>query len=332
MIAMERSRAAPVDHRESEEAAVGDERDLRRNLHKLLNDTKERQHEIAACPFKLRQQMQEANALITRVKKPTDASLDSEVLNLLAHGGVEIVRKAAHGSIKYNIEDYIRRLKHKYVEDPENVDVTADPHAFKWGELGRSQFSAWFRPAPGTTHMLGPMDAAPPPKRTVVRQKKRKVVVGEGVRPDLLEEGDILDGDAASKETDKNMETMWKILGEQPQAKAFMIELCLNHDSFSQTVENIFSLSFLVRDGKVCLQKHPEGIVVTIAPQSSQKKQKDGQKSSKERLQFVMSLSMREWNQWRKAVSRENTLMPLRMEGGDAPGPSSADKRSKVAQ
>lgn len=331
-MAMERSRPAPVDQRESEEAAVGDERDLRRNLHKLLNDTKERQHEIASCPFKLRQQIHEANALITRVKKPTDASLDSEVLNLLAHGGVEIVRKAAHGSIKYNVEDYIRRLKHKYVDDPENVDVSAHPHAFKWEEIGRGQFSAWLRPAPGTTHMLGPMDAAPPPKRTVVRQKKRRVVVGDGVRPDLLDEGDILHGDAASKETDKNMEQMWKILGEQPQSKAFMVELCLNHDSFSQTVENIFSLSFLVRDGKVCLKKHPEGIVVTKV---SQPKHKDGQKNSKERLQFVMSLSMREWNEWRKRVSRENTLMPLRVEGdaaAAAPGPSSADKRAKVAE
>ena len=294
------------------------EQDLRRHLHKLLHDTKERQHELASDPTKLLAQMREANSLIIRVNRPTDASLDSEVMNLLAHGGLEIVRKTAQGSmVKYNVDDYVRRLRHRYVEDPElggdDEDGVAGP--VQWDVLGKEHFSMWFRPAPASHHMLGPMDAAPAAKRragTLGQRRTRRRVSGDGVRPDETDNlDDILkQSDEAGKETDRNMIEMWKILGEQPQSKAYMIELCINHDSFSQTIENIFTLSFLVRDGKVSLSKSAEGIVVTKVSSGGASQQQ--QQQAKERVQFVMTLSMGEWMEWKKRVDRKNALMPHR--------------------
>lgn len=291
--------------------------DLRRNLHKLLHDTKERQHELASDPSKLLAQMKEANSLITRVNRPTDASLDSEVMNLLAHGGLEIVRKTAQGSmVKYNIDDYVRRLRHKYVEDPDigSDEEDAVSRPVQWEVLGREQFSTWFRPAPKSSHMMGPMDAAPAAKRrsgALGQRRTRRRVSGDGTRPDETEDLDevLKKSDEAGKETDRNMTDMWKILGEQPQSKAFMIELCINHDSFSQTIENIFTLSFLVRDGKVSLSKSPEGIVVTKVSSGGASQQ---QQQAKERVQFVMTLSMKEWMEWKNLVDRKNALMPHR--------------------
>jgi hypothetical protein len=88
-----------------------------------------------------------------------------------------------------------------------------------------------------------------------------------------------------------------------------MIELCINHDSFSQTIENIFTLSFLVRDGRVSLSKSPEGIVVTKVSSGGASQQ---QQQGKERVQFVMALSMGEWMEWKDLVDRKNALMPHR--------------------
>jgi hypothetical protein len=63
-----------------------------------------------------------------------------------------------------------------------------------------------------------------------------------------LKENDIK---RQENETTKNVRIIYDILGENQPINFF--RFIINPDSFGQTIENLFYLSFLIRDGKVSI-------------------------------------------------------------------------------
>ncbi|GAB4820960.1 hypothetical protein N2152v2_008006 [Parachlorella kessleri] len=250
--------------------------------------------------------LKETDDLHRRVQKPREQALDSELFAFITEVGSEHVTKLARGGKSYTVGDFIRRLKAHYVHDADAQELgAADPSAFDWAAVGRV-VARLFKPAPVVFHMLGPMDARPKEKRQVVRQK-RKAQVGEAVRPEEVEQI----GDQEKQETDKNMEEMWGVLKERG-GRVNLLNLVLNHRSFAQTVENLFTLSFLVRDQRVELQSSEAGTEVVVRTKAAA----GGQKSAgeKERVQFVISLDIEEWEGWCSVVAPSDCLMRHRPE------------------
>lgn len=78
-------------------------------------------------------------------------------------------------------------------------------------------------------------------RKQAVRAPKRRV--GEKLAPTELTGAEA----AASAEVEENRTEMFAALVARGNAGAGMLETVLNHDSFPQTVENIFALSFMAR-------------------------------------------------------------------------------------
>lgn len=86
--------------------------------------------------------------------------------------------------------------------------------------------------------MLGPLQAQAKVRKVTERRERTKL--GTLEKPQEIKEVDTEE----KQETDRLMEEMFGIIKEHSPVP--WLELVMNVESFSQTVENIFTLSFLV--------------------------------------------------------------------------------------
>jgi non-structural maintenance of chromosomes element 4 len=297
-----------------------EDRQLRSEIRTLLQSAREQKHELASAGGTvIKELLGKANALHERITRPREEAIDAELFALVTERGKEYARKLAQGTQAYNAADFVRRIKAKYVREMDAQQAGRDdPSAFQWAEVGRT-LSDWLRPAPVCFHMLGPMDAAPKAKRiTAAPQRRRREPLAEAIRPEEVQtEGSTA---ATSKqETDRNMEDMWRILKSQESERAYLLELVMNHRSFAQTVENLFTLSFLVRDGRVELLEDQDGDGVKVvikhrnhAHAGQQAHANQGHQDKGDRVQFIVALDMAEWARWKQVTDEAACLMPHR--------------------
>lgn len=156
-----------------------------------------------------------------------------------------------------------------------------------------------------------PPDGPPPSAPAQVAQRAKKRPLGEVVRPGELspEEMEALE----KQETDRNMEEMWQILHKE--RPTLVLPLIMNHESFAQTVENLFSLSFLVKDERVALKKTPKGLA---AFKKKRAEHADFESGRAENMQFVIQMDMNLWRDLKDHVRPSECLVKNRPKRDDA--------------
>lgn len=170
-----------------------------------------------------------------------------------------------------------------------------------WSSLGAAT-STLFMTATGCQTMHGPMDLAIKERRCVFRRESGRLD-SRPAEPDAL----VPDQDERN-DTDKNIAVMFSLLVHHKSIK--LEHLILNRQSFAQTVENLFALSFLVKDGRAEINVVDSGDHF-VAPRNAPAA---GLIASRKvtNSQFVFRFDTEDWQIMQRVVKPGEEVMPHR--------------------
>ncbi|KAJ3934004.1 MAG: Nse4 C-terminal-domain-containing protein [Lentinula lateritia] len=273
---------------------AGEKRAVRREYRAIHKDMEDFRQNIKDCTVdNLADAAKRADKVFYKVKNPTEATLDSSVLLQLTASHAQMARSLKSGSGAFDIDDYLanlvsfmggHKLDNQNPDDPDADDALLDA-PLDWDKIGRTTLAKSKR-VPVVGFMLGPLSIEQKKRAPVKRAKLEKNKADER-KPQELKEEDIA---RSVNETTKNVATLESILAETGAINLF--RFVVNPKSFAQSVENMFYLSFLIRDGKVALDTDEQGEPTIFGcAQPSDEDYADGLR----KRQIVFELDMATW-------------------------------------
>ncbi|PVH37174.1 hypothetical protein PAHAL_6G261500 [Panicum hallii] len=231
------------------------------------------------------------------VQKPLEQLVDGEALLELAD--VLVSSTKAENRDEPTPSEFVTALLRKFGVTATPLDDSNEP--FSWSSLGGAA-STLFMTATGCQTMHGPMGLAIKERRHVFRRESgcldSRPAEPDALAPDQDERND----------TDKNMAVMFDLLVHHKSVK--LEHLILNRQSFAQTVENIFALSFLVKDGRAEINVVDSGDHF-VAPRNAPAA---GLIASRKvtNSQFVFRFDTEDWQIMQRVVKPGEEVMPRR--------------------
>ncbi|KAH7512396.1 hypothetical protein FEM48_Zijuj12G0086500 [Ziziphus jujuba var. spinosa] len=264
----------------------------------LIND--ERDEITNADSDKFNLIINEVESLHQFVQKPREQVADAEALLDITSTLITSVK--AHSSEGITPSDFVTCLLRNFGKQTGLGGSSEDGrNLICWKDVGIA-VSHVFQRGPRCCTMIGPMDTGIKQRKAIVRRKHVRPM--ESARPEELK-------DSVAEErtdTDKNMATMFNILRKN---RCVMLEnLMLNRNSFAQTVENLFALSFLVKDGRAEIKVNEKGCHL-VSPRNAPAANEvlSGQVFYSH---FVFRFDFKDWKLMRSSVAVGEELMPHR--------------------
>ncbi|KAJ8565191.1 hypothetical protein K7X08_007767 [Anisodus acutangulus] len=249
---------------------------------------------------KFKEIMKEIENSHNEVKKPREQVADAEALFDLTKTLVASVRShSADGITPYMfISSLLGAFGARSAKCEKGLSV--NENTLCWKKIGLA-VSPTFRNGRGCCTMIGLMNCEVKQPRKYTRRPLTKLY--------LRAQPKELDVNTEEKtDTDKNISTMFQILRKKKRVK--LENLVLNRKSFAQNVENLFALSFLVKDGRVVIDVDENGSHF-LSPRNGPdaKLVKSGEVKYSH---FVFRLDFADWELLKNAVPEGEELMPNR--------------------
>ncbi|KAI0919751.1 hypothetical protein AcW1_003083 [Taiwanofungus camphoratus] len=287
-----------------------EKRALRRGYRELAKSTEDTQNDFSAD--ELVDKVRRADSLFHQVKGTSEATLDSAFLLMATQMGASKARAMKSGAGAFDVDDFVARLVtfmggRKGVPNLDDSDSDAEEdfsnELLDWGRIGRRALAKSHR-VPVMDFMLGPLSIEQK-KRNVVKRAKLEKNKQDERKPQEITEDDIT---RSENETTKNVAALEMIL-EQQEHPINLFKFIINPNDFGQSVENMFYLSFLIRDGKCALETNKHGEpVIYICQQPSEEDYAQGLI----KRQIVMEFDMATWQRAIEVFNITEPVIPQR--------------------
>ncbi|TRZ22476.1 hypothetical protein HGM15179_004610, partial [Zosterops borbonicus] len=282
----------------------GDDREhnrmIRSQYRELISNVQQnREAMLNSRSNRLTEALEEANALFDGVCRAREAALDAQFLVLASNIGKEKANElhsemSAFDSTAF-AEDLLTFMGINRTEETD--DSEDDPGGFlpgdAWKRVGEEALK-YFKRAPVFHYMLGSFKSEPPvPKQRIERQKKASRGKAEQAMPAQLKKMEESHQEATEKEVERILRILQTHFENDPNTPISFFDFVIDPNSFARTVENMFHVSFLIRDGLARIKLDEDELPVIEPTKPSGAGEEDNRAGA--RNQVIIRLDQREW-------------------------------------
>ncbi|KAF7663900.1 hypothetical protein LDENG_00197240 [Lucifuga dentata] len=288
---------------QAENSDPGLRREIRSKYRDLINSVQQnREDMLSPSSNKLTEVLEEANKLFKDVRQAREAALDAQLLVVATDLGKEKASQLFaegtafdHSVFAEHLLSFmgLNRLEEREEEEQEGGSVHGYLPQDAWHRLA-SRAERCFRTAPTFHYMMGSFHAEPRlPKQRIERQRKLPVKEAKRIMPTQLKKMDKSHQEATEKEVERIQGYLNFYHEADPATPISYYEFVIDPNSFSRTVENIFHVSFLIRDGFARMYLDDDKLPC-IAPVVDGEAKAGGSSS---RHQCIVSISCQSWKE-----------------------------------
>ncbi|KAK6504295.1 nuclear protein [Arthrobotrys conoides] len=253
--------------------------------------------------------IEKTNELFSSVKQTSDAMVDGKVQVEIGRIAAEKAKRVGNSSTNtgLDIDEFIAKCI-QFMEKSKPGD-SSDGH--DWAYLGREVATPAMKTAKTSDFMYGPMGVQK--RQRLIKERKKAVRrrPEEFIRPIDLDEKQIAQNENS---TTKNVVAIHKSLTDYIEQSGDGVinyfEFVINPESYSQTIENMFYLAFLVKDGRVGILESEDGLLY-LSP-ATPPTPEEIQEKNIHRKQIVMPMEKHIWRELIEVFDIQKSVIPTR--------------------
>ncbi|KAK6505685.1 nuclear protein [Arthrobotrys musiformis] len=253
--------------------------------------------------------IKKANKLFGDVKQTSDAMVDGKVQVEIGRIAAEKAKRVGNGKTNtgLDVDEFIAKCI-QYMSKSRPGD-SSDGH--DWAYLGREVAAPSMKTAKTSDFMYGPLGVQK--RQRLIKERKKAVRrrPEEFIRPIDLDEKQIAQNENSTTKNVKDIhEALTNYLKTSGEDIVGYFEFVINPESYSQTIENMFYLAFLVKGGRVSLLESEDNLLyIDLAdPATPEEVQEQGIVKK----QIVMPMEKHVWRQLIEAFEIKKSIIPTR--------------------